>query len=73
MNPAPAIGMRERNMTTDPAAPYVQGNMVLSGFGNSHPCTRAYATIRRASATEIIFPSITVLMLRPALKSLSSE
>ena len=41
--------------------------------GESHPCARAYATIRRASATEAIFPSITALMLRPALKSLSSE
>jgi hypothetical protein len=25
-------------------------------YGRSHPCARAYATIRRASATEIIFP-----------------
>jgi hypothetical protein len=46
MNPAPAIGMRERNMTTDPAAPYVQGKLVLSGFGNSHLCARAYASAR---------------------------
>ena len=38
--------------------------------GASHPCARAYATIRRASASGIIFPLRTVL-IRPALKLLS--
>ena len=35
--------------------------------GKSHPCARAYATTRRASASGIIFPLRTV-PIRPALK-----
>ena len=38
--------------------------------GASHPCARAYATIRRAWASGIIFPLTTVL-IRPARKLLS--
>src|SRR6202022_508800 len=37
-----------------------------------HPCTRARATIRWASAIEITLPLLRTLMARPALKSLSS-
>jgi hypothetical protein len=40
--------------------------------GGSHPCARAYATNRRASAAGTIFPLRTVL-IRPALKPQSSE
>jgi hypothetical protein len=45
-------------------------NDVVSG--GSHPCARAYATNRRASAAGTIFPLRTVL-IRPALKPQSSE